>query len=144
MKFKKATQEDLDFVRQNPFEGVLKNYPYLQIPDENCIAIIFQDKIVGVGGLSVIWEGVGWLWLMLTADCKKDGLFGIIALSAIKDKIDELLKDNNIKRAQATVRTDFPQAIKMIEFLGFKNETPDGMEAYCPDGAKSYLYSKVT
>lgn len=143
MEFRKATQEDLDFVRENPFEGVLKGYPYLKIPDENCITAIWEGRIVGIGGLSVIWEGVGWLWLMLTADCKKDGLDGIIALSAIRDKIDELLKTNNIKRAQATVRTDFLQAIKMIEFLGFKNETPNGMKSYCPDGAKSYLYSRI-
>jgi len=122
MKFRETIQEDLDFVRANPFEGAIKNYPYLEAPTENCVTIIFEDKIVGVGGVNVLWKGVGEVWLMLTANCKKEGLYGIIALSAIKDKMEELIESNNLWRAQATTRTDFPQAIKMIEFFGFERE----------------------
>lgn len=141
MQFRKTTQEDLDFVRQNPFEGAVKNYPYMQIPKENCYTIIFEGHIVGVGGLIILWEGVGELWLMLTADCKKHGLYGLIALSAIKDKIEELIENNNIRRAQAVIRTDFPQAIKMIEFFGFEREGL--LKQYCPDKGDIYMYGRL-
>lgn len=141
MIFRKTTQEDLDYVRANPFEGAIKGYPYMEVPD-NCWTAIFQDMIVGVGGLIIHWEGVAEVWLMLTADCEKDGFHGVIALAAIKDKMEELIRDNNIRRAQATVRTDFPQAVKMIEYFGFRCEGL--MEQYCPDGGDAYRYARIT
>jgi len=141
MEFRKTTQQDLDYVRQNPFEGAVKNYPNLTVPDENCYTAIFQDEIVGVGGVTILFEGRGEVWLMLTATCKKDGLHSIIALAAIKTKMEEITF--GLKRIQAIIRTDFPEAIKMIEAFGFVNETPEGMENYCPDGGNAYLYSKI-
>lgn len=141
MEFRQATQEDMAFVRQDPFEGAVKDYPYMDVPDENCYTIIFESEIVGVGGLVMRWEGVGLLWLMLTSRCRKKGIYGVLALDAIKTKTDELIEKNNLWRAEATVRTDFPQAIKMIEYFGFKREGL--MRKYCPDKGDSYLYSKV-
>ena len=141
MEFRKATQEDLNFVSQNPFEGALKNYPYLEVPDDNSYTAIFEGEIVGIGGLSVIWEGVCWMWLMMTADCEKNGLNGIIAIFAIREKMEELLETNNIKRAQAAIRTDFPKAIEMIESLGFGREGL--MRKYWPDSTDAYLYARI-
>ncbi len=142
MEFRKATQEDLDYVRENPFEGAVKDYPYSEVPDDNCFTAIFEGSIVAVYWLQALWEGVGWVGLIMTNDCKKKGVFGIIAIHTIRDKLEELLKNNNIWRAQAAIRTGFTEAIKMIEFLGFKNETPDGMKDYFPDKSDAYLYSK--
>lgn len=141
MIFRPCTQEDMAFVRQNPYEGAVKDYPYMEIPDENCFTGIFENEIVGVGGCQIKWEGVGLLWLMLTADCRKNDVFGVIALNAIKDKMDELIKKNGLWRVEATVRTDFPKAIKMVEFFGFKREGL--MRKYCPDCKDAYLYSKI-
>lgn len=142
IELRKATQEDMAYVRQNPFEGAVKNYPFMQVPDENCYTAIFDSEIVAVGGLVIKWEGVGLLWLMLTDRCRKNNVFGVIALDAIKNKMDELIEKNNLWRAEATVRTDFPQAIKMVEYFGFKREGL--MRKYCPDKGDSFLYSKVT
>ena len=141
MIFRKATQEDLDYVCANPYEGAVKDYPYAAIPEDNCYAIIFQEKLVGVGGLQIKWTGVGLLWLILTAECRKDGVFGIIALDAIRDKTNELITKNNLWRAEAYIRPDFPQAIKMVEFLGFKRDCT--MEMFFPDKSDSYLYSRI-
>ena len=141
MEFRKATQEDMAFVRQNPFEGAVKNYPYMEIPDENTYTAIYESAIVAVGGLQIKWEGVGLLWLMLTADCKKYGVYGLLALEAIKEKMEYLIKKNNLWRAEAAVRVDFPQAIKMIEFLGFEHEGI--MRQYYPDKTDAILYSRI-
>ena len=141
MIFRKATQEDMAFVRQNPFEGAVKNYPYMEIPDENTYTVIYESAIVAVGGLWVRWEGVGLLWLMLTADCKKYGIHGLLALEAIKEKMEYLIEKNNLWRAEAAIRTDFLQAIKMIEFLGFEREGL--MRQYYPDKSDSYLYARI-
>ena len=141
MEFRPVTQEDLAFVRQNPFEGAVKEYPYMEITDENNFTAIYEGIIVAVGGVHVKWQGVGLFWLMLTADCKKYGLHGITALMAIKEKTDELVSRNNLWRAEANIRVDFPEAIKMIEFLGFKRECT--MELYAPDKTDMYLYARI-
>ena len=141
MIFRQATQEDLDYVRQNPFENAVKCYPYMQCPDENTYAVEYEGSLVAVGGLHVRWEGVGLLWLMLTADSAKDGLHGLRALDAIKEKTDELIAKNNLWRAEAVVRVGFDTAIKMIEFLGFKHEAT--LEKYMPDKTDCYLYKRI-
>ncbi len=141
MEFRKSTQEDMAFVRLNPFEGAVKDYPYMEIPDENCYTAIYESAIVAVGGLQVKWKGVGLLWLMLTADCKKYGIHSLLALEVIKEKVEYLIEKNNLWRAEAAVRTDFPQAIKMVEFLGFKKEGL--MRKYYPDKSDAWLYARI-
>lgn len=141
MEFRAATQEDLAYVRQNPFEDAVKDYPYMEVPDENTYAVIYESALVAVGGVQVLWEGRGMFWLILTADCKKEGIHGLRAVYAIKEKIQELVKTNNLHRAEAAIRTDFSRAIAMIKALGFKREAT--MRQYWPDKADAYLYSKV-
>ena len=141
MIFRPATQEDLDFVRQNPVEDAVKNYPYLGVPDDNTYAVEYEGSLVAVGGLYVRWEGVGLLWLILTAESAKDGLHGLRALCAIKEKTDELIAKNNLWRAEAIVRVDFEQAIKMIEFLGFQRECT--LEKYMPDKTDAHLFKRI-
>ena len=141
MELRQATQEDLAFVRQNPFEEAVKGYPYMQCPDENTYTALFEGCIVAVGGLYVRWEGVGLLWLMLTADCKKHSLYGVIALDAIKEKMEYLIEKNNLWRAEAIVRVGFDRAIKMVEFLGFEREST--LEKYMPDKTDAHLYKRI-
>ena len=141
MEFRKATQEDLDYVRLNPFEGAVKNYPYMGVPDDNTYAVEYEGSLVAVGGLHVRWEGVGLLWLMLTAHSKKSGLHGLRALCAIKEKTDELIAKNNLWRAEALIRPDFKQAIKMIKFLGLTLESR--LEKYFPDKTDAFLYKRI-
>ena len=141
MDFRKATQEDLDYIRQNPYEGAVKDYPYMEVPDKNCYTAIFEGNVVGIGGLNQWREGVGLFWLIITDMCLKGGLHGIIALQAIRDKTNELIESNNLWRAEAHVRVDFPKAIKMIEFLGFQREGT--MRKFFPDKVDGYLYSRI-
>ncbi len=141
MEFKQATQEDLAFVRQNPFEDAVKCYPYMQCPDENTYTVIYESQIVAVGGLYIRWEGVGLLWLMLTDDCKKYNFYGVLALDAIKEKTELLISKNNLWRAEAVVRVGFDKAIKMVEFFGFQRESR--LEKYMPDKTDAYLYVKI-
>lgn len=141
MEFRKATQEDLAFVRQNPFEDAVKGYPDVRCPDQNTYTVIYESRIVAVGGLQVEYEGVGLLWLMLTADCKKHDFYGVLALEAIREKMEYLIKINNLWRAYAVVRKDFLQAVKMMEFFGFHCEST--MEKYMPDKTDGLLYVRI-
>ena len=89
MIYRKATQADLEYVKQNPFELAVRGYPDMEIPDENCYTVFCEDEILGVGGL----------------------------------------------------RTDFPIAIRMVEFFGYKREGL--MKKYCPDKGDAFLYARI-
>lgn len=141
MEYRKSTQADIDYVRENPFEGEVKDYPYITCPDENAITTIYEGHIVAVGGVQVHWEGNGTFWLILRDDAKKHGFHGVLALSAIQEKVDHLMAKNNLWRAQAAVRPEFEAAVKMIEYLGFEYEGL--MKQYYPDKTDAYRYAKV-
>lgn len=140
MEFRQATQEDLDFVRHNPFEDAVKGYPYMQCPDDNTYTGIHNSVILGVFGVQVIWEGRGQFWLMMVDDFKEH-INGMKALLIMKQKVNWLIEKNKLWRAEAIIRPDFPQAIKMIEFLGFKRESM--LEKYMPDKTDGYLYVRI-
>lgn len=141
MIFRPSTQADLDYVKAAPFEGAVKDYPYLTCPDDNTITTIYEGYIVAVGGVFIPWEGKGTFWLILRDDAKKHGFHGILALSAIRDKVDYLFAKNELKSAQATVRPELEESVKMIEWLGFERKCL--MEKYCPDGGDTYLYERI-
>ena len=140
MEFKKATQEDLDFVRLNPLEGAVKNYPYMEVPDDNTIATFCDGKLISVAGLFMKWPGVGLFWLILVNNFR-DYVSGPMAVATIKEKMDYLIEKNNAWRVEADIRVDFPAAAKMVEFLGFKRECV--REKYYPDKTDAYLYSRI-
>ena len=141
IEFRKSTQADLDYVRANPFEDAIKGYPYMDVPQDNTYTTLFDNVIVAVGGCQVRWIGVAVFWLMLTADCKKNGMYGVFAIRAIRDKIKELIVMNDLARAEAYVRPDFIEAVKMIEFLGFEKECT--MKKFFPDKTDAYLYARI-
>lgn len=132
---------DIDYVKSNPLEDAVKSYPNMQVDVQTSYTALWDGKIVGVGGASMMWKGVYEFWLILTKDSNLNGAHGIIAFDAIRKKIDEIIEDNDIKRAQATARLDFPKAIKMLEALGFQREGL--LRRYTPDGASVYRYSRI-
>lgn len=138
---KDMKEEDLQYVRENPLESAVKNYPEMT-PVPPAFTVIFDDKIVAVGGMIILWDYVGEMWLMLTKDCKREGIFGMIAFETIKNKVDELIEEYKIRRAQCTIRTDFPKAKRMIEALGFEQEGL--LRNYTPDGCNVWLYARLS
>jgi hypothetical protein len=64
------------------------------------------------------------------------------SLIGVVRAIGRELDNNKFKRVQAGVRVDFVQGAKMMELLGFVNETPNGMTNYGDDGYDYYLYAR--
>lgn len=139
---RKLKEEDIKYVRKNPLEDAVKCYPDMPTDPKASYTALWDGVIVGVGGASMLWESNWEFWLILTKDSKLDGAHGIVAFEAIRKKIDEIIEENNIVRAQATVRLDFPRGIKMLEALGFQAEGI--LRRYCPDGCDSYRYARIT
>ncbi len=89
-------------------------------------------------GAVFLWHGVAEVWFNLI---RKDKTFQIIRV--VRKYLKDQMRAFNTRRVHATVRADFPEGIRFLQGLGFTNETPDGMEAYNPDGHKAYLFSRV-
>jgi hypothetical protein len=134
-----STEEDLDFVRLNPLEEQVKNYPKHPIMGE-CSTGLYNGKVFVVGGVMKLWEGVGEAWVIFTKDVME---FKYEGFMTIKRELKRMIKEGNYRRVQATIRADFPKAIEMIEFMGFTNETPNGLVYYFPDGCDAYIYARL-
>ena len=132
---------DMEYVRANPLEGAVKDYPDMPIDPKTSYTALWDGKIVGVGGIAMMWKGVGELWLILTKDSNRAGAHGLVAFDAIRKKIDEIIEENNIIRAQAIARLDFPKAIDMLTWLGFENE--GRLRKYTPDGCDVYRFARI-
>jgi len=123
---------DIDYVRKNPLEDAVKNYPEMPIDYRTSYTALWDGKIVGVGGMSIMWSGVGEFWLILSKDSKLDGAHGIVAFDTIRKKVDEIIEKNNIIRAQATARLDFPRGIQMLEAFARLRRNAIPRQCFCP------------
>lgn len=141
IKIRKLQDGDIEYVRANPLEDTVKNYPDMPIDPKTSYTALWDGVIVGVGGASIMWEDTWEFWLILTKDSKRDGAHGIVAFDAIRKKIDEIIEENNIVRAQATVRLDFPKGIKMLMALGFEKEGL--LKKYTPDRCDVYRFARI-
>ena len=131
---------DFEYVKQNCVQKEVKDYPDPVIP-ANTYTCIFDGEIVAVGGVRLFLPGVGEAWICMTKQSRKDGIFSMIACHAIKDKLDALAVELELRRCEAQVRADFTKAIRFTEALGFTN--PYERRFYFPDGTSSLLYEKI-
>jgi len=135
---RKATQEDMDFIRLNPLEEAVKQYPICPIDDLTTVSL-YNGVPFAIGGLRPVWKGVAEAWVIMTKEVLK---FKVEALWKVREEMDRMIAESDYKRIMAIVRVDLPQAIKMIEFMGFENETPNGMKSFFSDGCDAYMYSR--
>lgn len=139
--------EDMLWIIENGVkEFGLKCYPTdemreLAISRENngqCITGIVDGQIVGVGGVDVMWPGVGEVWMMLSCETNT---YPKMTYKVIRDGLNKLIEDNNFFRTQAWARVDFPMAHTLFRHLGF--EVEGRAKKYTPDGVDAILYAKV-
>ena len=90
------------------------------------------------GGVEESISGVCEVWYILITKRKI-----LSQMKALKSYIVEQAGNYGVHRIQAITKKDFGVGARFLEFLGFKCETPEGMEKYFPDGSTALLYSRV-
>ena len=100
-------------------------------------ALEHKGKPLMVGGFRFVTPTTAWCWIDLSDEL--DGHL-IPTYRVIKEWINEFAKDHEIKRLQAFVRTDFPEAEKMMRHLGFGREST--MKNFFGDD-DGYMYVRV-
>ena len=131
---------DMEFVRKNPFQDEVKNYPELIIP-ANTYTAVFDGVIIAVGGITIFHEGVGEAWIIMVKQSKKIDMFGLKACRAIGKHLDDMIERLEMRRTEANVRANFTAAIRFTEALGFKFDCE--RKNFFPGGISAMLYSKV-
>ena len=137
IEIRNAIQADLDEVRKDSIDISARNYPDWDLNGWAKTGLI-DGEIVAVGGCVVYWEGVGEGWICFSEKIKSHK---IEAMKFFKKITEDAFLELKLWRMQVSERVDFPQSVKMAEFLGFKCEGL--MKSYLPDGTDAWLYALV-
>lgn len=96
------------------------------------------EEVLAVGGVHVLWFGVGEGWVLVSPRC-----FELPAAFAryTKRAFNSILQDTNLRRIQASVHTDDKKAIRFANWLMFEDEGI--MRNYGVDGSDYLRMARV-
>ena len=81
--------------------------------------LLWNDEVIAVGGVHMMWFGVGEGWLLVSPEAMKRP----IALARYtKRLLHDIMSETQVRRVQASVHVDDNRAYLFAEWLGFENE----------------------
>ena len=99
---------------------------------------LVDNKPIAAGGVFHLWDGVAEGWVLATKEIYK---YPVFCAKHIKKRTEMLIKNNNIKRLQTSVKADCEMAIRFAKWLGLK---PDGvMKSYGPAGEDFIRFARI-
>ena len=101
-------------------------------------SLITKDKVIGIGGVALLWEGVGEAWIISSPLFPKCPL---AVTKAARNVLGLVEKGRKLHRIQAVVLEDHPTGHKWVKSLGFKEE--GRMAAYGPNQENFIRYARV-
>ena len=99
---------------------------------------LVNDKPIAAGGVFHLWDGVAEGWVLATKEIYK---YPIFCAKHIKRRTEIIIKANNIKRLQTSVKADCDVAVRFAKWMGLKEEGL--MKSYGPDGSDFIRFAKV-
>lgn len=132
---RKTTQEDIKEMLANGLDYGKVDWATL---GPEAITVTDDGEILCVGGIHWYWPKVGEAWVALHKNAMKKGYK---FFRATKEIFSKLLEVEDWHRVQACVRANWPEAVKIVETLGFEREAK--LRKYCDDGSDAYLYAMV-
>lgn len=97
-----------------------------------------EDKLVAVGGVDMMWDGVGEMWSLFGARSSSNKL----ALhKLVKKQISFLVRELALYRIQAVVLASDQTALRYVEALGFIREA--FLKAYFPFKQDGVMYARL-
>ena len=99
---------------------------------------IVNNIPIAAGGVFPLWDGVAEGWVLATKEIYK---YPIFCAKHIKRRTEIIIKANNIKRLQTSVKADCDVALRFAKWMGLKEEGL--MKSYGPDGSDFIRFAKV-
>jgi RimJ/RimL family protein N-acetyltransferase len=135
MIFREAQEDDLDYISYHSASRGIQSKCPEQI--DYLYTLEHENEPLGVGGFRLINHTTAWCWVDLSEGAHKH----IIATyRVIKEWIDTFAEAHKLRRLQAYVEEDFPEAIRMVEHLGFEREST--MKNFIEDKS-CYMYARI-
>jgi len=135
MIFRETIQEDLDFAADNSVSRGIAKYQPEKI--DYCYTLEHEGKVLGIGGFRLVNTTTAWCYTDWT---HLAGEHIIVVYRTVREWMDIFAKEHNLKRLQAYVECDFPEAIRMAEHLGFEREST--MKNFIGD-KDAYMYARI-
>ena len=99
---------------------------------------LVNNRPIAAGGVFHLWDGVAEGWVLATKEIYK---YPVFCAKHIKKRTEMLIKNNNIKRLQTSVKADCEMAIRFAKWLGLK---PEGvMKSYGPAGEDFIRFARI-
>jgi hypothetical protein len=102
------------------------------------VALVLGEEVLAMSGLSLLWAGVGQLWMRTCLNAHK---YPVAIVKSTRRYLAGLESTLGLRRIQATVRADSVINRRFVEFLGFRTEGT--MRGFGPDGSDYILYARV-
>jgi hypothetical protein len=99
---------------------------------------IVDGRIIGCGGLEILWPGVAEGWCLFVGNVDD---FRLPVAKAVKRTLHQWIKDHHLVRVQAPLRADFKSGILFATWLGLKYEGT--LRKYLPDGSDAMMYALI-
>ena len=133
MKFREALPEDFTYMSEHSLSRGIAKYVPERI--DFCYTLEHEGVPLGIGGFSLINRTTAWCWLDLATHD-----YILSSYRVIKEWIDLFVKEHKIKRLQAYIECDFPEAIRFVEHLGFTKESV--LENFVDD-RDAFMYKRL-
>lgn len=103
------------------------------------VTFLFDGRVLCCAGFHELWPGVLEVWMIPSIYVKR---LPISFPRMIRRYLDNIFEDFGAHRVQTTSHDD-PFHARWMEWLGFKNETPEGMRKFTYDKQTMCIYSRV-
>lgn len=100
---------------------------------------LFDDdmEILACAGVHLMWEGVAEGWIVMSVHGYKSPR----TIARYTDRLfDTIMKDNSLRRIQASVSAADQRSVRFAKWLGFEDEGL--MKQYGPDGGDYYRLAR--
>lgn len=117
MKLRPMTESDVEFMANHSVSRGI----FSKMPEEIDVSVTLEhdDKVLCVGGISMINCTTAWCWLDLS---EESGKYIVIVYRLVKEWLDDVVEQKGIKRLQAYVEIGFEEAERTMHHLGFEWE----------------------
>ncbi len=115
--------------------GILRGLHRTIKPDDPVFTWFKGEHVMGIGGVTKLWEGVGEAWILLDAEASR---YPIMTRKLAAYYLAESRKD--FWRIQATIKADFREGVRFALSLGFSLNTENRpMRRYGVDGQDYHM-----
>lgn len=98
--------------------------------------ISLGGEVLALAGVAEQWEGRGLAWCLLAEGAGRH-MVGLTRL------VGRYLGALDYRRLEMYVDAQFGAGCRWAEILGFKNETPEGMVGFLPNGNRAFMYGRA-